>query len=66
MLVLSRKVGETIVINGNIRVMITELRGDKIRIGVDAPTDVSIDRQEVYEAKLRSSNAQKHMENRGA
>lgn len=53
MLVLSRKVGETIVINGNIRVMITELRGDNVRVGVDAPREVSIDRHEVHEAKLK-------------
>lgn len=48
MLVLSRKKNEVIVINENIRVMVIEIRGDKVRLGIDAPRDVSVHRQEVW------------------
>lgn len=48
MLVLSRKAGEQIRIGDDIIVTILEFRGDKVRIGVDAPKTVSVHRQEVY------------------
>ena len=50
MLVLTRKRGESIVIGDNIVVTVIEARGGKIRLGIQAPEDVSIHRQEVYEA----------------
>lgn len=50
MLVLSRKPGEAITINENIVVTIVEIRGDKVRLGIDAPKDVKVHRQEVFEA----------------
>lgn len=49
MLVLSRKKNESIVINGNIVITITEIRGDKVRIGIDAPEDVKVLRKELVE-----------------
>ncbi len=48
MLVLTRRIGEEIVIGGNIRVTITAIKGDKVRIGVSAPPDVRVDRAEVH------------------
>lgn len=52
MLVLSRKEGETIVVDqGHITFKILEIRGDKVRVGVEAPPDVSVDRQEVWLSK---------------
>ena len=51
MLVLSRKRNESIVINENISVTVVEIRGDKVRIGIDAPNDVSIHRLEIWVAK---------------
>lgn len=48
MLVLTRKVGEKIVIDHNITVTITSIDGNKVRIGVTAPPDVSINREEVH------------------
>ncbi len=48
MLVLSRKRGERIVIGPNIELTIVDIRGNKVRLAVDAPRDVSIHRQEVY------------------
>ncbi len=50
MLVLSRKKNESIIINENIVITVIEIRGDKIRLGIDAPKDVSVHRREVYEA----------------
>lgn len=48
MLVLTRQLGETIVIDGCIRVTITAVKGDKVRIGITAPPEVRIDREEVF------------------
>jgi carbon storage regulator len=53
MLVLTRRVGEEIVINGNIRVVVTAVKGDKVRIGVSAPASVPVDRQEVHERRAQ-------------
>jgi carbon storage regulator len=50
MLVLSRKKNESIIINDHITVTVVEIRGDKVRLGIDAPKDVSVHRREVYEA----------------
>ncbi len=47
MLVLTRKVGEAIVIDGGIRVTVVAVNGNRVRIGVTAPPDVSVDREEV-------------------
>jgi carbon storage regulator len=48
MLVLSRRVGEEIIIAGNIRITVAAIKGDKVRIGITAPTEVRIDREEVH------------------
>ncbi len=50
MLVLSRKKNESIVINNDITITIVEIRGDKVRLGIAAPKDVAVHRQEVWEA----------------
>lgn len=50
MLVLSRKINESIIINDDIVVTIIEVRGDKVRLGIEAPRNVSVHRQEVYDA----------------
>ena len=54
MLVLSRKKNESIVINDDIVIVVVEIRGDKVRLGVDAPKEVPVHRREVYEAIKRS------------
>jgi carbon storage regulator len=51
MLVQSRKIGEEIVIGGNIRVVVVSVRGDRVRIGISAPKDVAVDREEVHEQR---------------
>jgi len=54
MLVLSRKKNESIVINNDITVVVVEIRGDKVRLGVEAPKEVPVHRREVYEAIHRN------------
>lgn len=48
MLVLTRRVGEEIVIGGEIRVKVAAIKGDRVRLGVEAPDRVRVDRQEVH------------------
>ena len=50
MLVLSRKKNEEIRINDDIRIVVVEIRGDKVRLGVEAPSDVPVHRREVFDA----------------
>ncbi len=58
MLVLSRQRDESIMIGDNIVVTIVDIRGDKVRLGINAPAEIPVHRQEIYEAIQR--------ENRGA
>lgn len=53
MLVLSRKKNESIVINEDIVVTIVEIRGDKVRLGIEAPRDIPVHRREVLDAILQ-------------
>lgn len=53
MLVLSRKVDEELIIGDDIVVKVVDVRGDKVRLGIVAPTNVSVHRKEVYEAIQR-------------
>jgi carbon storage regulator len=56
MLVLSRKKNESIVINNDITVTVVEIRGDKVRLGIVAPKEVPVHRQEVFDA-IHGKNA---------
>ena len=49
MLVLTRKKNESIVINDVIKVTVVEIRGDKVRLGIEAPREIDVHRQEVYD-----------------
>jgi carbon storage regulator len=53
MLVLSRKKDESIVINNDITIVVVEIRGDKVRLGIEAPKEVPVHRREVFEAIAR-------------
>jgi carbon storage regulator len=57
MLVLSRKKNESIVINNDITIVVVEIRGDKVRLGVEAPKEVPVHRREVYDAIRRNELA---------
>ena len=50
MLVLSRKRNESIIIDGSIVITVVEIRGDKVRLGIEAPREVPIHRQEIFAA----------------
>jgi carbon storage regulator len=58
MLVLSRKKNESIVINNDITIVVVEIRGDKVRLGVEAPKEVPVHRREVYDAIRRNHRAE--------
>lgn len=58
MLVLSRKRNESIVINNDITIMVVEIRGDKVRLGIEAPKQVPVHRREVYDAIKRDEDRQ--------
>ena len=55
MLVLSRQRDESIMIGDNIVITVVDIRGDKVRLGINAPTEVPVHRQEVYEAIQREN-----------
>lgn len=55
MLVLSRKKNESIVINNDITVVVVEIRGDKVRLGIEAPKEVPVHRREVLD-KIEREN----------
>ncbi len=50
MLVLTRKKNESIIINDDITIVVVEIRGDKVRLGIEAPKEVPVHRREVYDA----------------
>ena len=55
MLVLTRRIGETIVIAGDIRVTVVALKGGKVRLCITAPAEIQVDRLEVHEQRLLAS-----------
>jgi carbon storage regulator len=57
MLILSRKVDERIMIGDRIELSVVEIRGDQVKIGISAPRDVKVYRQEVYEAIQEENRA---------
>ncbi len=60
MLVLTRRPGEEIVIDGNIRLTVVSVRGDRIRLGITAPPSVVVDRQEIHEKRLHAPESVPH------
>ena len=55
MLVLSRQRDESIIIGDNIVITVVDIRGDKVRLGIQAPSEIPVHRQEVYEAIQREN-----------
>jgi carbon storage regulator len=62
MLVLSRQRDESIMIGDNIVVTIVDIRGDKVRLGINAPTEIPVHRQEIYEAIQRENQRASRLE----
>jgi carbon storage regulator len=52
MLILSRRVGEELMIDGEIRIKVVSIKGDRVRLGIEAPPTVRVDRLEVHERRL--------------
>lgn len=63
MLILSRKPGESIVIDGRITVKIIRIEGDIVKLGIEAPREVPVHRQEVYE-EIQKNNQEALTDNR--
>ena len=63
MLVLSRSKDESIIIGDNIEITIVDVRGDKVRLGITAPKEISVHRREVYEAIQREKAGKKPKSN---
>jgi carbon storage regulator len=61
MLVLTRRIGETIVIDGDIRVTVVSVQGDKVRLGFKAPDYVRVDRQEIHDRRAELSGLRGHL-----
>ena len=61
MLVLSRQRDESIIIADNIKITIVDIRGDKVRLGIEAPKEIPVHRQEVFDA-IQRENAQQNSE----
>lgn len=57
MLVLTRRVGESIVVGNDIVVTVLEVRGEVVRVGIDAPREISVHRQEVYDEVSATNRA---------
>ena len=60
MLVLSRKKNESIIIDDNIVITVVEVRGDKVRLGIEAPKEIPIHRSEIYDAIQRDKSLEKN------
>ncbi len=61
MLVLSRQRDETIMIGDDIEITVVDIRGDKVRLGISAPTHIPVHRKEVYDAIKRENRAAANM-----
>ena len=55
MLVLSRQRDESIIVGDNVQITIVDIRGDKVRLGIQAPSDISVHRKEVFDAIQREN-----------
>lgn len=57
MLVLTRKIGELIVIGDDIKIKIVEIKGKQVRIGIEAPRNVAVNREEIYRQKTADKDS---------
>lgn len=62
MLILTRKIGETITIGGSIKIHIIDIKGKQVRLGIEAPTETTIYREEVYHKILKENRSASQIE----
>ena len=63
MLALTRKKGESLVVNNNVEITVLDIRGDQVKIGISAPKDVPINRKEVYLQIQKENEAALNVDN---
>lgn len=61
MLVLARKVGQTVVVNDNVEILVIEVRGDQVRLGIEAPRSIPVHRKELLE-QIRAESVRAALE----
>ena len=59
MLILTRRIGEKLIIGENVTVAVLSVKGNQVRIGIDAPRDVTVNREEIYQRILKEREALK-------
>lgn len=59
MLILTRRVGETLIVGDDVSVTVLGVKGNQVRIGIDAPKDVSVHREEIYKRIKEEENSSK-------
>ena len=59
MLLLTRKIGESIIIDGGIKITVADIQGNQIRIGIDAPKEVKVYREEIFEKMQAEADSDK-------
>ena len=64
MLILTRRVGETVTIGDNVRVTVLGVKGNQVRLGIDAPKDIAVHREEIFE-RIRQETQSVERRNHG-
>jgi carbon storage regulator len=63
MLILTRRAGETVMIGSDITITVLGVKGNQVRIGINAPRDIAVHREEIYERIQKEKNAENAAEN---